>query len=60
MSKKQTSPLVRKPGKKISDSRRVRYGGGSVPRVLRTQDEATRDSRAIRFGGGSCPAALRK
>ena len=46
--------------KKIADSRRVRFGGGSTPRVLRTQDAATRDSRAIRFGGGSCPALLRK
>lgn len=53
-------PLVRKPSKKIADSRRVRFGGGSTPRVLRTQDAATRDSRAIRFGGGSCPALLRK
>ena len=56
-SKKQ---LVRKSSKKIADSRRVRFGGGSTPRVLRTQDAATRDSRAIRFGGGSCPALLRK
>jgi len=51
---------VRKPSKKIVDARRVRFGGGSTPRVLRTQDAATRDSRAIRFGGGSCPAVLRK
>jgi hypothetical protein len=51
---------TRKPSKKIVDSRRVRFGGGSMPRVLRTQDSATRDSRKIRFGGGSCPALLRK
>jgi hypothetical protein len=56
-SKKQ---IVRKPSKKVIDSRRVRFGGGSTPRVLRTEDTATRDSRTIRFGGGSCPAALRK
>jgi hypothetical protein len=31
-----------------------------MPRILRTQDAATRDSRKIRFGGGSCPALLRK
>lgn len=57
MSKK---PLVKKPAKKIADSRRVRFGGGSAPRVLRTADAATQDSRAVRFGGGSMPAALRK
>jgi hypothetical protein len=51
---------TRKPSKKIVDSRRVRFGGGSMPRILRTQDAATRDSRKIRFGGGSCPALLRK
>jgi len=57
-SKKQ--PVVRKPSKKIADARRVRYGGGSMPRVLRTKDSATSDSRAMRFGGGSMPAILRK
>lgn len=55
-SKKQ---VVRKPSKKIADVRRVRYGGGSAPRVVRA-DAATRDSRAIRFGGGSSPAIFRK
>lgn len=59
MSRKQ-KPLVRKPSKKIADARRVRYGSGSAPRVLRTSDAATQDSRAIRFGSGSAPAALRK
>jgi len=53
-------PLVRKPSKKIADSRRVRFGGGSQPRVLRSLDKATQDTRAIRFGGGSMPASLRK
>jgi hypothetical protein len=58
MSKKQ-SQIVRKPSKKIADARRVRYGGGSMPRVLRS-DKATQDSHTIRFGGGSMPASLRK
>jgi hypothetical protein len=57
MSKKQ---LVRKPSKKIADARRVRYGAGSAPRVIRALDKATRDPRAIRFGAGSAPASLRK
>ena len=57
-SKKQ--PVVAKPSKKIADARRVRFGGGCKPRVLRSQDAMTRDSRAIRFGGGCCPASLRK
>jgi hypothetical protein len=56
-SKKQ--PLVRKPSKKIADARRVRFGAGSAPRILRA-DPATRDTKAVRFGAGSCPAALRK
>jgi hypothetical protein len=58
ISKKQ--PVVRKPSKKIADSRRIRFGTGSAPRVLRTQDAATRDPGAIRFGTGSAPASLRK
>jgi hypothetical protein len=57
-SKKQ--PVVRKPSKKIADPRRVRFGTGSAPRVIRSQDAATRDSGAIRFGTGSAPASLRK
>jgi len=56
-SKKQ---IVRKPSKKIADSRRVRYGSGSAPRVVRQLDAGTRDSRAVRFGSGSAPAILRK
>lgn len=59
MSTKQKQ-LVSKPSKKIADSRRVRYGSGSAPRVLRTADAATQDKRAIRFGSGSAPAGLRK
>jgi hypothetical protein len=59
MLKKQ-SQIVRKPTKKIADARRVRYGSGSAPRVVRAADAATVDSRAIRFGSGSAPASLRK
>lgn len=59
MSKKH-STIVRKPSKTIADARRVRYGGGSMPRVLRSADKLTQDSRKIRFGGGSMPASLRK
>ena len=57
MPRKQIS---RKPAKKIADPRRVRFGGGNAPRVLRNQDAATRDSGKIRFGGGNAPASLRK
>ena len=57
MSKK---PLVKKPTRKIADARRVRYGAGSAPRVVRAQEAATRDSRTVRFGAGSAPASLRK
>ena len=59
MSTKQKQ-LIRKPSRKIADSRRVRYGSGSAPRVLRTADAATQDTRKIRFGSGSAPASLRK
>jgi hypothetical protein len=57
MSKK---PVVRKPSRKIADSRRVRYGASSAPRVIRSLDKASHDSRAIRFGASSAPASLRK
>ena len=54
-------PVVRKPTKKIADSRQVRYGVGSAPaKVVRSADAATSDSGAIRFGVGSAPASLRK
>lgn len=56
-SKKQ---FVRRPSKKVIDPRRVRYGAGSAPRVVREQDAATRDSGKVRFGAGSAPASLRK
>ena len=54
------NPLVRKPSKKIADSRRIRFGAGNAPRVIRPLDAATQDSKAIRFGAGNCPASLRK
>jgi len=57
-SKKQQS--VRKPSKKIIDPRRVRYGSGCAPRIVRPLDAATHDSGAIRFGSGCSPASLRK
>ena len=57
-SKKQ--PVVRKASKKIADSRRIRFGSGNAPRVLRTVDAATADSRKVRFGSGNAPASLRK
>ena len=54
-------PVVRKPSKRITDSRRVRYGIGSAPaKVVRAADAAISDSGAIRFGIGSAPASLRK
>ncbi len=59
--KQQNQPLVRKPTKKIADSRRIRFGGGCAPaKLLRATDAATADSGAIRFGGGCAPASLRK
>ena len=58
-NKKQ--PAVRKPSKRITDTRRVRYGVGSAPaKVVRSADAATADSGAIRFGSGNAPASLRK
>ena len=57
MSKKQP---VKKPSQKIADARRVRFGGGCAPRVIRAQDKATQDRGVIRFGGGCAPASLRK
>ena len=58
-NKKQ--PAVRQPSKRITDSRRVRYGAGHAPaKVVRSADAATADSGAIRFGAGHAPASLRK
>ena len=60
MSRKNRKVVIRKQSKKIADSRRVRFGAGCAPRVLRTADPATQDSGAIRFGAGCAPASLRK
>ena len=57
-SKKQ--PVVRKPSKKIADSRRVRFGSGMAPATVRAKEPSTQDSGAIRFGSGMAPASLRK
>jgi hypothetical protein len=60
-SKKQKQPVVRKPSKKISDPRRVRYGAGMAPAsIVRSVDAATSDSGKVRFGAGMAPASLRK
>ena len=60
MARKQ-KVRVSKPTKKIADSRRIRFGGGSAPaHLVRPADAAISDSGAIRFGGGSAPASLRK
>jgi hypothetical protein len=58
-STKQTQAF-RKPAQKIIDPRRVRFGAGNAPRVVRQLDVATHDAKAIRFGAGNCPASLRK
>lgn len=62
MSRKQkTQPVVRKPTKKIGDSRQVRYGSGCAPAiVVRSADAAISDSGAVRFGSGCAPASLKK
>jgi hypothetical protein len=58
-NKKQ--PVVRKPSKRITDSRRVRFGTGMAPAsMVCSRDKATADSGAIRFGTGMAPAILRK
>jgi hypothetical protein len=60
-TKQQKQPVVRKPTKKIADSRRVRYGVGCAPaKIVRSADAATSNSGAIRFGVGCAPASLRK
>ena len=59
--KSSKQPVVRKPTKKIADSRRVRFGTGSAPaKLIRSADAAIADSGAIRFGNGCAPAILRK
>jgi hypothetical protein len=58
--KRTQQPVARKPAKKIADSRAIRFGNGSAPRVLRPADKAIADSGVVRFGNGSAPASLRK
>jgi hypothetical protein len=54
-------PVVRKPGRKIADSRRVRFGTGCAPaKLVRSVNEAIADSGVVRFGTGCAPASLRK
>ena len=61
MTKQQKQPLVRKPTKKIADSRRVRFGNGCAPaKIVRSADATIADSGAVRFGNGCAPASLRK
>jgi len=59
--KSRKQPVVRKPTRKIADSRRVRFGTGSAPaKLIRPVDAASTDAGKIRFGTGSAPAWLRK
>jgi hypothetical protein len=52
--------VVRKPSKKIADSRKVRWGGGSAPQVLRDARPAHGPLRR-RFGpGGTAQVRLRR
>lgn len=62
MTRKQQKQLaVRKPTKKIADTRRVRFGSGMAPAVVvRSLDAATEDQSKVRFGSGMAPASLRK
>jgi len=59
--KSRKQAVVRKPTRKIADSRRVRYGTGMAPaKVIRSADAAIADSGAVRFGTGMAPASLRR
>ena len=58
--RKTQKPIVRKPAKKVADPRRIRYGAGNAPRVVRAAGAAIQDPRTIRFGAGNRPASLRK
>jgi len=59
--KSNSKSVVRKPSRKIADSRRVRFGGGCAPaRLVRSAGPATADSGTVRFGGGCAPACLRR
>ena len=56
----KSKQAVRKPSKKIADPRRIRFGAGNAPRVVRALDPATQDGGKIRFGAGNAPASLRR
>ncbi len=59
--KTRKQPVVRKPGKKIADSHRIRFGTGCAPaKLARTPVALITDSGAIRFGTGCAPAIFRK
>jgi hypothetical protein len=59
--KSKNQPVVRKPTKKIADSRQIRYGNGCAPaKLARSADAAIADPGLIRFGNGCAPASLRK
>lgn len=61
MASKKSVKALPKQTKKITDSRRVRFGSGCAPvKVARAADAAIADSGAIRFGSGCAPALLRK
>lgn len=55
-SKKQPVKLARK----FADVRKVRFGAGMAPAVIRTRDTQTQDGGKVRFGAGMAPAGLRK
>jgi len=59
MSRKQKQ-VVRKPSRKIADSRRVRYGAGWSAPAVRSLDKATQDKGSVRFGAGWSAPSLRK
>ena len=58
--KSKKLPAVRKPGKRIADARRTRYGAGMAPASIRSADAQTQDTGKVRFGAGMAPAILRK
>jgi hypothetical protein len=53
-------PVVRKPSRKVTDARKVRFGAGMAPASLRSRDAQTHDTGKVRFGAGMAPASLRK
>lgn len=46
--------------KSVSDSQKVKFGAGSIPRILvLPAKKETTDKKRVRFGAGSIPHALR-